>query len=88
MDTLNEATLLILFEKAAEYVRSVAGNLSSDDLLYLYGRFKQVKGGPRAILKELFVIISRNKAVARLFRPSVYPCTSEFQMFESSLLVC
>ena len=34
--------LKILFDKATAYVRTIAGNLSSERLLYLYGRFKQV----------------------------------------------
>ena len=31
-----------LFNKATAYVRTIAGKLSSEKLLYLYGRFKQV----------------------------------------------
>ena len=34
--------LKVLFDKATAYVRTIAGNLSREKLLYLYGRFKQV----------------------------------------------
>ena len=34
------------FEKAAAYLRGIAGKLDSSDLLYLYARFKQANEGP------------------------------------------
>ena len=37
-----DESLTELFQSAANYVRSVAGRLKADDLLYLYARFKQV----------------------------------------------
>jgi len=34
------------FEKAAVYLRGIAGKLDSADLLYFYARFKQANDGP------------------------------------------
>ncbi|KAL5970972.1 Acyl-CoA-binding domain-containing protein 6 [Taenia solium] len=34
------------FTRATAYVPRIAGSLSSDDLLYLYSRFKQATEGP------------------------------------------
>ncbi len=42
MDQIDES-LKELFDKATNYVRTIAGNLKSEQLLYLYSRFKQVR---------------------------------------------
>ena len=46
MDKLEDhrtENLAEVFDKATTYVRTIAGNLRSEQLLYLYGRFKQVR---------------------------------------------
>jgi len=40
---MEESELHELFTNACSYVRSHSGTLRSDDLLYFYARFKQVK---------------------------------------------
>ncbi len=42
------------FERACEFLRGVAGKLSSEDLLYFYARFKQAKEGPNTVPKPGF----------------------------------
>ncbi len=42
------------FEKAAAYLRGIAGKLDSSDLLYLYARFKQAHEGPCNVPKPGF----------------------------------
>ena len=42
------------FEKAADYVRQIAGKLDGTDLLHFYARFKQAKDGPNKSPKPGF----------------------------------
>ena len=49
-----DPTLTEDFEKAAAYLRGIAGKLESNDLLYFYARFKQAKEGPNTTPKPGF----------------------------------
>ena len=42
------------FEEAAEFLKSIVGTLSSDNLLYFYARYKQAKFGPCDLPKPGF----------------------------------
>ena len=42
------------FERAAAFLRGIAGKLDAADLLYFYGRFKQAKAGPNDTSKPGF----------------------------------
>ena len=43
-----------LFGDATKYVRTIIGTLSSDDLLYFYGRYNQATQGPCNVSKPPF----------------------------------
>ena len=43
---MSDSTLAAEFEKAAEYLRGIAGDLEPADLLYFYARYKQSTAGP------------------------------------------
>lgn len=43
---MSDPSIAAEFEKAAEFLRVIAGNLDPADLLYLYARYKQAKQGP------------------------------------------
>ena len=43
-----------LFDDATKHVRTIIGTLSSDDLLFFYGRYKQATVGPCNVNKPPF----------------------------------
>ena len=49
-----EAITEVEFEKAAAYLRGIAGTLGSADLLYFYARYKYVTAGPNTLPKPGF----------------------------------
>ena len=51
---MDETDIKEQFEKAASFLRGIAGKLDSQDLLYFYARFKQANEGPCNIPKPGF----------------------------------
>lgn len=51
---MSDSSVAAEFEKAAEYLRGIAGDMEPADLLYFYARFKQAKVGPNDTPKPGF----------------------------------
>jgi len=51
---MDETDIKEQFEKAASFLRGIAGKLDSQDLLYFYARFKQANEGPCNVPKPGF----------------------------------
>lgn len=62
MADLLDSDLPELFEKAANYLKTIVGNLDTDKLLYFYARFKQVALSKSHLSKLKYIyLVSDNK---------------------------